>query len=71
MKLFGPVFKTNIRIPEYLLGSQKIQIPNKNTTSWSKYLNSIQIPNYVSHPAPKTTNKNQTYPEYGIFIQPA
>ena len=30
--------------------SQKNRILNMNTTIWSNYWNSIQIPNYLSHP---------------------
>ena len=47
MKLFIQVFGPTILIPKYLLGSKK---PNMNTTTRSNYLNSILIPNYLSHP---------------------
>ena len=33
-----------------LFGIEIIRIPNMNTTIWSYYSNSIQIPNYLSHP---------------------
>ena len=59
-QIFGPVFedpntiqvakKTNTKY-QILFGIEIIQIPNTNITIRSNYLNSIRIPNYLSHPA--------------------
>ena len=57
MKLFGEVIGPNIQISEYYSESQKNQIPNMNTIVRSNYLNSIQIPNYLSNPVLEKTKK--------------
>ena len=69
------------RLPEWYLKCKKkngeygilfsieiIWIPNTNTTIWSNYSNSIQIPNYLSHPDHMFIWKLCPIPQY--FAQP-
>ena len=44
-----------------LFGIKIIRIPHANTTIMFNYLNSIQIPNYLSHPERNTSFCTQKY----------